>query len=42
MLPVKEDGMPDYNYMRQYIQVEEIKQSYKILDYYSEIKVGEK
>lgn len=37
MLPVKEDGIPDYDYMRQYIQIEEIKQSFKILDYYREI-----
>lgn len=37
MLPVKEDGTADYDYMRQYIQIEEIKQSYKILDYYREI-----
>ena len=37
MLPVKEDGTPDYDHMRQYIQIEEIKQSYKILDYYREI-----
>lgn len=37
MLPVKEDGIPDYDYMRLYIQIEEIKQSFKILDYYGEI-----
>lgn len=37
MLPVKEDGIPDYDYMRQYIQIEEIKQSFKILDYYRKI-----
>ena len=37
MLPVNEDGIPDYDYMRQYIQIEEIKQSFKILDYYREI-----
>ncbi|NLI64486.1 MAG: restriction endonuclease [Bacteroidales bacterium] len=34
MLPVKEDGTPDYEYMREYIQIEEIKQSYELLKYY--------
>ncbi len=34
MLPTREDGVPDYDYMRQYIQIEEIKQSYQIIDYY--------
>lgn len=38
MLPVKDDGNPDYDYMREYIQIEEIKQSYEILKYYREYR----
>lgn len=37
MLPIKEDGTPDYHYMKQYIQIEEIKQNYKIIDYFRKI-----
>ena len=38
MLPIKDDGTPDYAYMREYIQIEEIKQSYEILKYYREYR----
>lgn len=35
MLPMKKDGTPDYDYMRQYIQITEIKQTYEILNYFN-------
>lgn len=32
--PVNKLGKPDYSYMKKYMQIEEIKQAYKIIDYY--------
>lgn len=34
LLPVNKLGKPDYSYMKKYMQIEEIKQAYKIVDYY--------
>lgn len=34
LLPVNNLGEPDYSYMKKYMQIEEIKQAYKIIDYY--------
>jgi hypothetical protein len=33
-LPVDINGHPDYVYMRKYMQILEIKEQYKILNYY--------
>lgn len=33
-LPINKLGKPDYSYMKKYMQIEEIKQAYKIIDYY--------
>ena len=32
--PINKLGKPDYSYMKKYMQIEEIKQAYKIIDYY--------
>ena len=34
LLPINKFGKPDYSYMKKYMQIEEIKQAYKIIDYY--------
>ncbi len=34
LLPINKLGKPDYSYMKKYMQIEEIKQAYKIIDYY--------
>lgn len=34
LLPINDCGEPDYIYMKKYMQIEEIKQAYKIIDYY--------
>ena len=34
LLPINKLGKPDYGYMKKYMQIEEIKQAYKIIDYY--------
>ena len=36
MLPVTSQGQPDYDFMKQFIQIEEIKQSYELVKYYRE------
>ena len=36
MLPVTNQGQPDYDYMKQFIQIEEIRQSYELVKYYKE------
>lgn len=36
MLPVTSQGQPDYDYMKKYIQIEEIKHSYELVKYYKE------
>ncbi|WP_156008953.1 restriction endonuclease subunit S [Streptococcus ruminantium] len=38
MLPVTEAGLPDYGYMKSYMQKQELEQIYKILDYLHEEK----
>lgn len=34
LLPINKFGKPDYSYMKKYMQIEEIKQAYKIIDCY--------
>lgn len=34
LLPINNLGTPDYNYMKKFMQIEEIKQIYKIIDCY--------
>lgn len=37
MLPVTGQGRPDFNYMKHYIQIEEIKQSFQVIKHFREI-----
>lgn len=37
LLPITESGDIDFVYMKRYIQIEEIKQQYKILEYYYDL-----
>ena len=37
MLPINETGKVDYTYMKKYMQIQEIKKQYKIIDYYKNL-----
>lgn len=37
LLPIDEKDNPDYDYMKEYIQIEEIKKQNKIIKYYKNL-----
>jgi hypothetical protein len=41
VLPVDETGQPNYRYMKEYMQTQEIKEQYRVIEFYNESLVGE-